>query len=169
MTNFRKHSMAMALGTVTLSLALGGLFSAPQNASAKTKWTKNTPTALRGTWRAKKLLNGTSLITGFKEHYQQFSYIDKTGIGSMVVPIDNPDTLIKPYYHHTKGTKNYYVKGSYPSDNKWVTVYDKFQLSGKKLRYRTYLVLDKKGHKTKLPFGTMKSYSQWMYKGQAQK
>ncbi|WP_203651690.1 hypothetical protein [Secundilactobacillus yichangensis] len=149
---------------VAFALTIAGAFASSQNASAKTKWTKGTPTALRGDWRAKTMSVGVSPFSG-KESFQQYVWVGKSNFAWMVLPVDNPNSLIKTAYHHAKGSKNYYVKGT----NDEVNIYDKFQVSGKKLRFCTYLTLNKKGHKTKTQSFCSKSYSHWLYKGQAEK
>ncbi len=159
-----KISKSFKILLVVFALAIAGVFTSTQNANAKTKWTKGTPTALRGDWRAKTMSTGISPFSG-KETYQQWVFFSKNTFSWMVLPVDNPNTIVKVSYHHVKGSKNYYVRGT----NDDVNIYDKLQLSGKKLRCRTYLTLNKKGHKTKTQFFCSNNYSHWLYKGQAEK
>ncbi|GAX08960.1 hypothetical protein IWT5_02129 [Secundilactobacillus silagincola] len=152
MKKIRMYALALIIALMAF-----GAFNT--NAQAKTKWTKYTPTALRGDWIAKKNSTG-KFSDGSKSTYQQDAFIDKKDFATGVVLDYNPKVLTKAYYHHAKGSKYYYVKGS----GYGVTVYNKVELSGKKLRFCTYLTLNKKGHTTKAPFGFIKNYSNWLYK-----
>lgn len=158
MTNFRKHSMAMTLGTVTLSLALGGLFSAPQNASAKTKWTRYVPTALRGNWKSKKGNLPDAYLKGNKGYMwcaltkDSFSDIENSVGGNFF-------KQKKLYYHHKSGSQYYYVKGD---AGYGIKRYTEFRKSGNKIKARLYGEYD--GEETN-KFNNV--WSLWMYKSKS--
>ncbi len=61
-----KISKSFKILLVVFALAIAGVFTSTQNASAKTKWTKGTPTALRGDWRAKQCRQESHLLAGRK-------------------------------------------------------------------------------------------------------
>jgi len=146
---------------VVFVLALAGVFANSQSVSAKTKWTKGVPTVLQGTWRSKTNYTGPTIF-GDTETIQQYFIGDKSRLTVIVRQTGNPLWTEKVSYHHAKGSKYYYVKSTADA-----VIYDKIQLSGKKLRFKTYLTLNKKGKPTKMQSGTIKSYSNWLYKGQA--
>ncbi|WP_461243819.1 hypothetical protein [Secundilactobacillus muriivasis] len=155
MTNFRKHSMAMALGTVTLSLALGGLFSAPQSASAKTKWTRYTPTALRGNWVSKSKGN----FYGFMGY--EYCKLTKDSFSDIVnTEAGNFFDQKKMYYHHKSGSQYYYVKGN---AGYGLELYTEFRKSGNKIKARLYGIAEDNGKVTK----RNNSWGLWMYKSKS--
>ncbi|GAX07665.1 hypothetical protein IWT5_00815 [Secundilactobacillus silagincola] len=146
---------------VVFVIAITGAIATSQSASAKTKWTKGVPTALQGKWRSKTNYTGPTAF-GDTETIQQYFIGGKSDLTVIVRQTGNPLWTNKAAYHHVKGSKYYYVKSTADA-----VIYYKVQLSGKKLRFKTYLTLNKKGKATKMQLGTIKSYSNWLYKGQA--
>lgn len=156
-----KFNKSLKIFLIVFALCIAGIFANTQSASAKTKWTKGIPTALRGTFRSKSNYTGPSAF-GDVETIQQYFIGGKTVITTIVRSTGNPTWMYDVSYHHAKGSHYYYVKGETSN----LTSYFKVQLNGKKLRFKTYLTKNKKGKTVKLDNGTIKSYSLWLYKGQ---
>lgn len=160
----KQFSLKRAAFTLLGSMALiAPLAMTTTTAQAKTKWTKGIPTALKGTWRSKSMYTGKTAF-GTTETIQQYYNGGKSMMTVIVRSTVNPTFIYKPSYHHAKGSHYYYVKGKLGSS----TNYYKFQVNGKKLRFKTYLLTNKKGKSVQptLFEGLTKSNSLWLYKGQ---